>query len=78
MDNKLFEFKVVIFFKDGTSTNVTTYDDNAECNNTITIEEGCYSVSLVGTDLIFTGKTLYPIENNIKEITTTRKEITND
>ena len=78
MDNKLFEFKVVIFFQDGTTSTVVTHDTDETADNVLDISDGCYALRHFDIDLVETGQTIYPIVHNIKEITTTRKEITND
>lgn len=74
IENKIYKFKIYIYFKDDSHTFITTYDDNDNGDNIILISKGCYTVSKTTPQLKNDGQFAWPIENNIKEINVTFEE----
>lgn len=78
MDNKLFEIKTVIYFKDATTTITKTYTPTENVDDDIFINEGCYVINKYDKELTLLGTVAYPIVGNVKEIDVSFKEIKNE
>jgi len=75
MKNKLYKFKICIWFKDGTTTSMITYDDNINGENVLLITDDCYVITKLNEKLEGVAGSFFPINNNIKEVSVIHKEI---
>jgi len=68
MENNIYRFDITIYFNDKTKTTLYTYDDNKGAINVMYNKNNCYIILKNNAELLLCGKSIFPVKENIKEI----------